>query len=179
VAVVLNNAAAPGGSKAWAPEQLTRIERMLRNGLGIDSKRHDKLEVSALDFPPPAMPTPWWKRRSTLIDAGSYLGYSILALLAFLFVLRPLLKTLQQWMRANMGGGVPVPSLPGAPELAAETAATTRVLPAAALLSDASLPPEGSAIDVLVDHLKTLASKDPERVAEVIKQWIRKNDGVG
>jgi flagellar M-ring protein FliF len=28
---------------------------------------------------------------------------------------------------------------------------------------------------VMVDHLKVLASKEPERVAEVVKQWVQKH----
>jgi flagellar M-ring protein FliF len=75
---------------------------------------------------------------------------------------------------------MPLPGLPDAPELAKEATVTAGPLsPATALLSEVALPPEGSAVDVLVDHLRNLASKDPERVAAVIKQWIRKNDRLG
>jgi len=31
-------------------------------------------------------------------------------------------------------------------------------------------------VDVLVDHLKVLAAKEPERVAEVVKQWVQKKN---
>jgi len=27
----------------------------------------------------------------------------------------------------------------------------------------------------MVDHLKVLAAKEPERVAEVVKQWVQNN----
>jgi flagellar M-ring protein FliF len=27
----------------------------------------------------------------------------------------------------------------------------------------------------MVDHLKVLAAKEPERVAEVVKQWVQKD----
>jgi flagellar M-ring protein FliF len=43
------------------------------------------------------------------------------------------------------------------------------------LLDDYDLPPAGSPVDVMVDHLKVLAAKEPERVAEVVKQWVQKN----
>ena len=36
--------------------------------------------------------------------------------------------------------------------------------------------PAGSAVDVMVDHLKVLAGKEPERVAEVVKQWVQKKN---
>jgi flagellar M-ring protein FliF len=49
-----------------------------------------------------------------------------------------------------------------------------RVVP---LLENYDLPPAGSAVDVMVDHLKVLAGKEPERVAEVVKQWVQKKHG--
>ncbi|MCD5364378.1 flagellar M-ring protein FliF, partial [Chromobacterium aquaticum] len=47
--------------------------------------------------------------------------------------------------------------------------------PVVPLLENYDLPPAGSSVDVLVDHLKGLAAKEPERVAEVVKQWVQKN----
>jgi len=49
--------------------------------------------------------------------------------------------------------------------------ATMAVVP---LLENYDLPPAGSPVDVMVDHLKVLAAKEPERVAEVVKQWVQK-----
>ena len=48
-------------------------------------------------------------------------------------------------------------------------------MPVVPLLENYDLPPPGSAVDVMVDHLKVLAEKEPERVAEVVKQWMQKN----
>ena len=60
-------------------------------------------------------------------------------------------------------------------------AATAQALPASLtvqpLLEEYDLPPAGSAVDVMVDHLKVLAGKEPERVAEVVKQWVQKKNG--
>jgi flagellar M-ring protein FliF len=50
-------------------------------------------------------------------------------------------------------------------------------LPVVPLLENYDLPPAGSAVDVMVDHLKVLAAKEPERVAEVVKQWVQKKHG--
>ena len=47
-------------------------------------------------------------------------------------------------------------------------------MPVVPLLENFELPPPGSPVDVLVDHLKVLAAKEPERVAEVVKQWVQK-----
>ncbi|MBL3962205.1 flagellar M-ring protein FliF, partial [Burkholderia sp. KCJ3K979] len=61
---------------------------------------------------------------------------------------------------------------PETPALAAAAEADTQPL----LLADANLPPIGSGADVLIAHLKHLAAQDPERVAEVIKPWIRDDE---
>ncbi|WP_308622150.1 hypothetical protein [Massilia sp. Se16.2.3] len=60
-------------------------------------------------------------------------------------------------------------ALPGAGGVAAS--------PVVPLLENYDLPPAGSAVDVMVDHLKVLAGKEPERVAEVVKQWVQKKHG--
>ena len=65
----------------------------------------------------------------------------------------------------------------GAPETPAAagkpgTLEGSQVVP---LLENYDLPPAGSPVDVMVDHLKVLAEKEPERVAEVVKQWMQKN----
>ncbi|EKU81176.1 hypothetical protein HMPREF9710_03556, partial [Massilia timonae CCUG 45783] len=61
----------------------------------------------------------------------------------------------------------------GAPDAATATSPGA-VVP---LLENYDLPPSGSAVDVMVDHLKILAGKEPERVAEVVKQWVQKKHG--
>jgi flagellar M-ring protein FliF len=65
----------------------------------------------------------------------------------------------------------------GAPAAAQPDASPAGTLPVQALLEEYDLPPAGSAVDVMVDHLKVLAGKEPERVAEVVKQWVQKKNG--
>ncbi len=200
VAVVLNAAAAP--TKAgWSAEQLANFDRILRNGLGIDAERGDQLIVSTLAFPALPAPTPWWLERDNLVDMASWAATAIAALLAFLLVLRPLtraavqrlaaprapspeLNEVAQAQLAQLDAPQPqaAPALvalganPPAPALAAPAMRTMPVVP---LLEDYDLPPPGSAVDVMVDHLKVLAGKEPERVAEVVKQWVQKNGRAG
>ncbi|RZL28175.1 MAG: hypothetical protein EOP35_26365, partial [Rubrivivax sp.] len=80
------------------------------------------------------------------------------------------------------------PALPGATAAAPLTAlpAGVTALEAPAqgspgavipLLENYDLPPSGSPVDVMVDHLRVLAAKEPERVAEVVKQWVQKKHG--
>lgn len=185
VAVVLNSAAAPAGAATWNTEQLANIDRLLRSGLGIDTERGDTLVVSAMAFPgsPPVLP--WWQQRDNIIDYGSWVLYALAALLGFLLVFRPLLKLAQQQLALPAPQPTAVEATVVAPAALAASAegaaAITQVSQAKAalsvgpLLEDYDLPPPGSPVDVLVDHLKVLAAKEPERVAEVVKQWVQKN----
>jgi flagellar M-ring protein FliF len=187
VAVGLYSLAAPGGASAWSEAQLADVERVLRSGLGIDEERGDTLVVSTLAFPTPnVVSTPWWQERDTIVDLGSWLFYGIVTVLVFLFFLRPLAKAAQQ--RFALAAPVQsveakvveseaqAPALQGAaPAAALPDGQARKPIPVGPLLEDYDLPPPGSPVDVMVDHLKVLAAKEPERVAEVVKQWVQKN----
>jgi flagellar M-ring protein FliF len=178
VAVVLNSAAAPAKG-GWTPEQLANIERILKSGIGIDSARGDNLAVSVLPFPARPAPEQWYEQRDNIVDGVSWLGYAAAILLAFFMVVRPLMRM------ATVRLAPPrLPELAAAAGTAAGTAAAgtgVATLPAAApaltvpLLENYEVPPADSAVDVMVEHLKVLAGKEPERVAEVVKQWMQKN----
>ncbi|WP_232219916.1 flagellar basal-body MS-ring/collar protein FliF [Pseudogulbenkiania sp. MAI-1] len=195
VAVVLNQAAAPAKG-GWQPEQLANVDKVLRNGLGIKAERGDALAVTAMNFPGQVVPEPWWQQRDTVLDGASWLAYGLALLLGYLLIARPLLKILRQWASRPQTAGALVPvAAAGQPEPVllepdeqpqSQAAAQDRPLalpegrpsgasPVVPLLENYDLPPAGSSVDVLVDHLKGLAAKEPERVAEVVKQWVQKD----
>lgn len=180
VAVVVNSAAAPRGAGQWSPEQLAEIEALLRSGLGVDTQRGDSLIVSALEFPVrPSLSAPWWQEHGYVIDYGELLIKALIVLLLFLLIVRPLLKIATQRLSPKPIEAVPVQqaSLPAAAPAAAPALAHagSSALATGPLLEDYELPPSGSPVDVMVDHLKALAAKEPERVAAVVKQWVQKN----
>ncbi|GAB3185505.1 flagellar basal-body MS-ring/collar protein FliF [Hydrogenophaga aquatica] len=189
VAVALNHAVAPAG-QGWTAEDLTRMENLLRGGLGIDEERGDKLVVSAMPFPSRTEPVPWWRERENVNDMATWGAYALAALLAYLLVARPALRILQQAVaKPNQAELAALQELPVAqePDMLAQKAlpepamapgglqADERGMPVVPLLEDYDLPPPGSPVDVLVNHLRVLAGKEPERVAEVVKQWVQKN----
>lgn len=189
VAVVLNGSSSPGG-KGWSPAAIANVDKVLRSGLGIDAARGDQLVVSAMSFPALPAPQPWWSDRDNIFDALRWAAYALAALLAFLFIFRPVFKLAQQRLAppareivdlgepveerpaaaANVAGALPEPAEPA-------LAAPRRSKPMAVvpLLEDYDLPPSGSPVDVLVDHLRVLAAKEPERVAEVVRQWVQRD----
>ena len=196
VAVLLNSAVAPGGNHQWSADELANVERLLRGGLGIDADRGDKLSLSAMPFPKPAATPTWWEDRDTWTDVGGWVLYGLGCLLGYLLIARPVLKLARQALampsankpastaaseltplqpvsKAAEAAGLPgahAPSLPNDVP-AGLVGVRTAVTP---LLENYELPPPGSPVDVLVDHLKVLAGKEPERVAEVVKQWVQK-----
>jgi flagellar M-ring protein FliF len=198
VAVVLNNAKAGSPKAGWTPSEIANIDKILRSGLGIDNARGDVLAVSSLTFPAPAPVEPWYAQRDNVVDITGYAMYAIGALFAWFAVLRPLMRMLIQrgspapnlaTVQAGSGPALPGGAAAGALAApgAAGNAAAAAGSPALAslggtaavqpLLENYDLPPAGSAVDVMVDHLKVLAGKEPERVAEVVKQWVQKKNG--
>lgn len=195
VAVVLNNASAANG-QAWTPAELANIEKILAGGLGIDAARGDVLAVSSLKFPVAPVAQEWWQERDNVVDMTTYALWALGALLAYFLLARPLLRAVTTRLAPQQPPLVPAaPALPGSGAAAAADASDTAPAGVAALgapdgavtaarpgavvplLENYDLPPSGSAVDVMVDHLKVLAGKEPERVAEVVKQWVQKKHG--
>ena len=171
VAVVLNQKVAPGG-KGWPAGELTRIDQMLRNGLGLNTARGDSLSVTALPFSsarPAGFDWQDWRGWDVLL---SWSGWGLLCLLAYLLLIRPLLRLLR--------ASTLLPGVHGADSRApgsaspAETAgASSATATRPAWLMQDRLPPAGSSTDELVNHLKQLADTEPDRVAAVVTQWIK------
>jgi flagellar M-ring protein FliF len=200
VAVVLNNASAANPKVGYTPAELANIDKILRSGLGIDAARGDVLAVSSLTFPAPPAAQEWWQERDNVVDMTGWGVYAIGALLAYLLLARPLLRAVTTRLAPQPPLAHAAPALPGgspsgaaaalpgndsapaqagapalnAPQLAGATSGPGAVVP---LLENYDLPPAGSPVDVMVDHLKVLAGKEPERVAEVVKQWVQKKHG--
>ncbi|WP_225548310.1 flagellar basal-body MS-ring/collar protein FliF [Chromobacterium violaceum] len=188
VAVALNQAAAPGG-KGWQPAELANIDKLLRNGLGINAERGDVLAVSTLRFAQPTPAEPFWEQPETWFEGARWAAYAVALLLAYLLLARPLLKLARQLAERKLNDYTPDeldvtpddPLLDNRPlrETASQRQAALSAAPGDSpvvpLLENYDLPPAGSPVDVMVEHLKGLAAKEPERVAEVVKQWVQNN----
>lgn len=188
VAVALNQAAAPG-RKGWQPADLANIDKLLRNGLGINAARGDVLVVSTLNFAAPPREEPIWQQPETWYEGARWIGYAVALLLAYLLLARPLLKIARQLADRKLSDYTPdeldvTPDDPlldnrspreAAVQRQAALAAAPGNSPVVPLLENYDLPPAGSPVDVMVEHLKGLAAKEPERVAEVVKQWVQNN----
>ena len=188
VAVVLNADAAPEGG--WSEEARAELEAMVRSAVGFQQARGDLLTLSVLPFAAVGASTEelsWWENNQ--VHALAKLAVAgLIALLLLLIVVRPAVRSLTQ--RA-------APALPEDPAPDAAVAAGAARIEAqarAALasprgngdgahvfgelnpLSEIRLPAPGSGLELQIEHLQMLAKNDPERVSEVIKHWIGRNE---
>lgn len=190
VAVVLNAAAAPEGG--WSDEARTELEAMVRSAVGFKQARGDLLTLSVLPFASVETTldeVPWWE--NSQVHALAKLGVAgLIALLLLLIVVRPAVRSLTQ-------RNAPVETDPVALEgtltgmqgplpIEAETRAALasprpsgdgiHVFGELNPLSEIRLPAPGSGLELQIEHLQMLAKNDPERVSEVIKHWIGRNE---
>lgn len=179
IAVVLNASSAPEGG--WTEQARTEIEAMVRSAAGFNAGRGDQLTLSVLPFMPVeslSSTEAWWD--SAGIQSWARLGLlALLAVLLMLFVVRPAMRMASRGAGSEAGDPLPAPS----------SAQAERTLPAPqhelqlpsilselSPLSEIRLPAPNSGLELQVEHLQMLARNDPERVSEVIKHWIGRND---
>ncbi|WXL25739.1 flagellar basal-body MS-ring/collar protein FliF [Ectopseudomonas mendocina] len=187
IAVVLNASSAPEGG--WTPETRQELETMIKSAVGFSTERGDVLTLSVFPFTAASLDAgetealPWWEN-SNIQDWAKLGLLGLVCLLLLLLVVRPAVRSLTQR------------SKPDAPLLSKEhdeplaltgEAAAARLLagegiPGATILgelnplSEIYLPAPGSGLEMQIEHLQMLAKNDPERVSEVLKQWIGRNE---
>lgn len=171
VAVLIDNlrATAEDGKVTETPlteEQVTRINTLVKDAVGFDEARGDRVSVvnqSFLQIPPEtpedAVAPPIWEQPMVLNIAKIAAGLIVLILL-LLMVVRPLLRNLTEATKVLMVQPQLPPVLEGAP---AEGGAMAR--PAAAMAYDQQLA-----------AARSLVAKDPVRVAQVVKEWVQKDE---
>jgi len=188
IAVVLNAAVAPEGG--WTPEAREELTAMVKSAVGFNQARGDLLTLSIFPFTDAGIGgvgdelLPWWEN-AKVHDLAKLGVFALISLLLLLMVVRPAVRSLSQRSQP----GVPV-AVEGDDQLAlhAERAAERLLArvgddtPGATVLgelnplSEIRLPAPGSGLELQIEHLQMLAKNDPERVSEVIKQWIGRNE---
>ncbi len=167
VAVIVDNKMVPGGdadakptSEPWTKEDIVRYEGLVKEAVGFDEKRGDRVQVINASFSPPAAAgapaplEPWYA--NPLFKQFGRQGIAALLVLALAaVVLRPIMKTLLQPSRAAMaaltrGGG----------DLAGD-----RVT-----LSGGAAPLPN--YEQQVAAARSLVTQDPRRAAQVMKEWV-------
>jgi flagellar M-ring protein FliF len=174
VAVLLNGRWEQRGAKSVfvtrSPEEVQRLEAVVKNAVGFNAERGDSVVVQAAQFSrieePPVAVDPRWlavTRQYWPVAAGvaALLGIATLVLV---------------WRRKQKKAALP--AVPGRAQLAAAVNGVT--LPAGAVggeLGEAVTPPQLAAaeavpFEVVREHALQLAAKDPATAAVVLRQWL-------
>jgi flagellar M-ring protein FliF len=169
VAVLVDNmrSAAADGKVKETPlteAQIARITSLVKDAVGFDEKRGDSVSVINQGFnaeaaltPPEMDKIPIWEQ-PLLRDVAKLLAGLVIVVLLLLFVVRPLIKSLMQGVKAladSQGntGGMSAPALAHSPP------------PATAL-----------AYEQQIAQARSMVSKDPARAAQVVKGWVQGNE---
>ncbi|HTQ36795.1 MAG TPA: flagellar basal-body MS-ring/collar protein FliF [Steroidobacteraceae bacterium] len=148
-------------------DQITRLTQLVRDAVGYDEARGDRVTVVNQSFLPEttAVPeietTPVWQN-PLLRDVAKILSGLVIIALLLLFVVKPLVR------------GLTTPVAPVLVTGAPPQAGVTGDLPAAS--PAASRPGNAIAYEQQIAQARSLVAKDPARVAQVVKDWVQKDD---
>ncbi|WP_163934506.1 flagellar basal-body MS-ring/collar protein FliF [Paraferrimonas sp. SM1919] len=194
VSVLINDNIAPVGG--WQPDQLSQMQTMLADAIGIKADRGDSLSLQSFAFvetEQTALYEPVWWHQFDFQSLARYIIGSLLALALIFFVLRPLVKHLTREPESSLDDSLALePAIVDVTE-SEETIAIAedsknlssqneiddlfnniQVNNIATIALD-DLPPPESTLQEQLNHLRLLADQEPNRVADVVKSWLENN----
>lgn len=156
-------------------EDLQRIQQLVATSVGLDADRGDQITVENIGFneapTEPEATQPWWQRAlptgSSANDALRNVGVIALALVALLFIVRPMMqRAFTQALPpavATTSGGLPktVADIEHELQASLEAAAQNR--------GDGRLP-------ALTKRLASVADQEPEQVARLMRSWLTEGE---
>ncbi len=203
LAVMVDGVVAPGadGKAAWrerTPEELARIATLVKGAVGFDEKRGDRVEVASMRFAAPEEAAPEAPAGITLagfrLEKGDLLGLGqtavlgLVALLALLFVLRPMVTRLTAAgstgsagsLAGGLGGGL---ALAGPAGIALEAVPGLAVGALPGLAAPALPAPDGEGMVTLaqidgqmrassIRRVAELVERHPEESLSIVRAWV-------
>ncbi len=145
------------------PEELTRLETLVKQAVGFDEKRGDALSVLNAAFAPTVVDTdaegaPFWQ--NPMVREFARYGVGLLAMLVLIFsVVRPAVRNLV---------GERVPALANENADGAGESVDAEGNPV--LEDNGESTPD--VIERKLALVRTAAQQDPKRVAQVVKNWV-------
>jgi flagellar M-ring protein FliF len=163
--------------KAYTPEEMTKINDLVRQAMGYNQDRGDAVSVANSPFDgvdkPYEAPPEWWKDPANLPMAKDLAKFLITALILLYIVLRIVRPMMRPVFKKIDEINAPEPE-PEVPEEPVEEG------PDEALIAEEELRKmEENTARGYRENLamaKKLAVEDPRIVANVIKEWIGAND---
>jgi flagellar M-ring protein FliF len=170
VAVVLDDRLVPGEdgkatAQALTADEISRYTELVKDAIGFDEQRGDRVQVVNASFTTAgpadgAPPEPWYA--SPLLSQFARQGVAAaLVLVLVLVVLRPIMKNL-------FAPPVRLPVAAAGAPLAAGDLDRDRVTLSSGGGSIAALPNYEQHVAVA----RSVASQDPKRAAQVVKEWV-------
>jgi flagellar M-ring protein FliF len=170
VAVILDNKPVAGAadgqpaSQPYSKEELERFTTIVKDAVGFDEQRGDRVQVLNESFsqapaPAPVEAPPVWQSPAAASMARQALGAALVLVVAFM-VLRPLMKSLTRpapALRLPMAVGES-----GMPELAGDRVTLTAG-PGGGFMPN---------YEQQVAAARSLVGQDPRRAAEVVREWV-------
>ncbi|MBI3771271.1 MAG: flagellar M-ring protein FliF [Gammaproteobacteria bacterium] len=160
VAVVLDQNSGSGGKKMTEAE-ITRLTSFVKEAVGFDSQRGDSVNVISAEFQTVAEPEapvaePLFDS-GMLLDIGKQVAGVGLIIFIVIFVIKPILKALAEKGKHKGMAGDDMGRM------------------ATLDNSGALLAAQRKSYDEQLATAKSLATQDPRRVAQVVKQWVEKD----
>ena len=150
------------------PEQIARIEQIVRDAVGAREDREDAISVVNLPFEAPAEPeitVPLWQQPEIMALAQSALGWLVLLLLGLYLIfgiIRPAVRQMTQPKESESAGQT-------AGALGAGGGSSD---PFAMDASSDGSPSGPSAAELMLERARTMAKENPRMVAQVLKNWL-------
>jgi flagellar M-ring protein FliF len=170
VAVILDNKLVVGtdGKPTTQPlteQELGRLTSLVREAVGFDEKRGDRVEVinasfsGAADGAEPVPSEPWYA--NPLLKQAARQGVAVLAVLVLAFVvLRPIMRSLLAPPRGVVARG----EGGGAGDLARDKVTLSG--------AGGGLPPGLPNYEQQVAAARGVIAQDPRRAAQIVKEWV-------
>ncbi len=182
-------------------EELTRIATLVKSAIGFDEKRGDQVDVVSMHFaddeaaPPPASPGLFGFRleKADVLHLAQTGLFGLVALLALLFVLRPMVTRL---IALGPGGGMTSLPPPGGSQAALAGPSAGELLAMAsspgaqALRASLSPPPlledesmvnlaqiEGQIRASSLRRVTELVDKHPDETLSIVRGWMAQENG--
>ena len=185
VAVVVDNLPSEGDTPTpWPQDQLDRLTELVRGAVGYDEARGDRVTVINAAFAPVEEFEPvieevaiWEKSWFPKLVKQSLAG--ILVLLLIFMVIRPIMKSLSSDGAKQKELALAVANAQTAPATAQGRAAGggTNLSPQYGSGNTAALlPGPGQSYDMQLATAQSMIADNPQRAAQVVKQWVTENE---
>lgn len=183
VAVLVDNVRVVGQDgkvteAALTPQELERITGLVKDAVGFDAQRGDSVNVMNSQWKGEPLitegdleTTPLWQQ-PWVQDLTRVVAGLILALIVIFVVLRPLLKQLLSTQRPLLS------QTPGAGGSGSMSAAESAMIGNAAggMAGGSAAPAASLAYEQQLAQARSLVAQDPARVAQVVKNWVGKDE---